>query len=581
MPTDLYKLFLLTEKDSDFAILMDVCTRITDLSIALSMTSVDQITHIEKRPFELNFIIVSDRYYRDESTRAVLKRIFNANIPIICLLEDFSEKHTAPALSYECNFWLYKNAINAPVLQHILLNAERQRYLNEQANYLRKKFHESEKRFISVFRSKSEAIVVLGADGLIRYVNPVCEEKFGIERKLIGFHFPYDLEPGQVREIDLAPLTGQENFVQVTVGELIWEDELCATLTIHDISHQRRIENELLLFQHVIRMSPLPIMITDSQFRIIYLNASFQLSSGYLPEDLVGKKASILRSTTHEPGFYKEIKSILQSGKSWQGKVCNKMKNGQLHWEKFLISPVKSRAGKIDFYISIRTEDIEQSKADKQKRKAETLKSVQELAGGIAHEFSQPLQVLSISMSLLENEVGNSEYFEKAEKNIKRIIELVDSLKSITTIRQQDYLSTKILDIRASSNKAVARSKETRILIIDDQEEVLDSLLDILRLSGYKCDGATNGPDALEYMGKNPYSLIISDVDMPGMPGTEVFRRIKETDYNGAFVFMTGYEVDDEMESTITQADAFLTKPFQLNQLRELVDSLLKPNMSP
>ena len=104
----------------------------------------------------------------------------------------------------------------------------------------------------------------------------------------------------------------------------------------------------------------------------------------------------------------------------------------------------------------------------------------------------------------------------------------------------------------------------------------MDSLLDILRISGYKCDGATSGPDALDHLGKNSYSLIISDVDMPGMAGTEVFRRIKETAYSGAFVFMTGYEVDQEMEETINQADAFLSKPFQLTQLRELVDGLLK-----
>lgn len=576
MSTELYKIYLVSDKESDFALLMDICTRISELSIALSVTTVDQLKHIERTPFELNFIIVGAKYYQDEKSHALLSEAFNDNKPLICLLDNPDEKNTLPALGYKCHFWLYKNNLNAPILQHILLNAERQRHLTEQANYLRKKFHESEKRFISVFRSKSEAIIVLGADGLIRFINPVCEKEFGVERKFIGFNFPYKLEPGQVREIDLAPLTGVESFVQITVGELIWEDELCSTVTIHDISKQRRIENELLLFQHVIRMSPLPILITDGQFRVIYLNASFEKSSGYSLKDLLGQKTNALRSSVHDSTFYGEIKSTLLQGEPWQGQICNKKKDGTLHWEQYLISPVKNRQNNVDFFISIRTEDIEQSKAAKRESKAETLKSVQELAGGIAHEFSQPLQVLSISMSLLENEVGTSEYFNKADKSIRRIIELVDSLKSITTIRQQDYLSTKILDIRASSKKAIERSKETRILIIDDQEEVLDSLLDILRISDYKCDGATSGPDALDYLGKNSYSLIISDVDMPGMAGTEVFRRIKETAYSGAFVFMTGYQVDQELEETIKQADAFLSKPFQLTQLRELVDGLLK-----
>lgn len=576
MHPELYKINLLSDKESDFALLMEICTQIMDLSISLNLITIEQINSIENLPSELNVVIVASKYFGDTDSRSILSKAFNSNIPVICLMDRPDEGNTQAALAFECNDWLYKNVMNAPIVQHILLKAEHLCHVSNQAQYLRKKFHESEKRFISVFRSKSEAIIVLGAEGMIRYVNPVCEETFGVKRQFMGFHFPYELRPGQVREINLAPLTGWENFVQITVGELIWEDELCLTVTLQDISRQRRIENELLLFQHVIRMSPLPIVITDNQFRVIFLNESFQRSSGYKLDELLGKKTTVLRSSWHEPAFYKSIKSVLLAGGNWQGEICNKMKNGQLRWEKYLISPVKNRQGKVDFYISIRTEDIEKNEADKLKSKAETLKSVQELAGGVAHEFSQPLQVLSISMSLMENEFGKSEYFEKADKNIKRIIDLVNNLKSITAIRQQDYLSTKILDIRASSKNAVEQSKKTRILIIDDQPEILDSLLDVLRLSGYSSDGATNGPDALEYLSKNSYSLIISDVDMPNMSGTDVFRKIKEMDYGGAFVFMTGYEIDDIMEDTISKADAFLAKPFQLSQLTELVDTLLK-----
>ena len=201
---------------------------------------------------------------------------------------------------------------------------------------------------------------------------------------------------------------------------------------------------------------------------------------------------------------------------------------------------------------------------------------MQELAGGIAHEFSQPLQVLSISMALMENDLGDSEYFLKAQKMITRIILLVDNLKSITALRHQDYLSSKILDIKASSEKTIISHKMPRILVIDDEPEVLNSLIDLLTISGYTCDGASNGPDALEYLGNNPYRLIISDIDMPGMGGIDLLKKIKETNYDGYFVFMTGYEINDTLAEDIKMADACLTKPFELQTLKDLVDKIFK-----
>ena len=380
----------------------------------------------------------------------------------------------------------------------------------------------------------------------------------------------------QFREFDLKPFTGSTKIVEAIVNELFWENELCITVALNDTTEIRRVENDMITFRHVIHLSPMPIIITDNQGKILYVNEMFSKYTGYSSEEAIGNTPRLLKSGRHDDIFYRNIWSTILSGETWSGQICNKTKDGRYYWEKKLISPVTNNKNEIMFFVSIRIDDLEQKKAEKAKQKADTLKSVQELAGGIAHEFSQPLQVLAISMALMEKEIGNSEYFQKADKMIKRIIKLVDNLKSITTLRQQDYLSTKILDIKASSDKVLRDIKTNRILIIDDEKEVLDSLLEILALSGYECEGATNGLDALQAIEEKHFKLIVCDIDMPGIPGTELFKKIKESGYNGYFVFMTGYEVDEDLDQVVKQADGFLTKPFQLNQLKKFVNKIFE-----
>jgi PAS domain S-box-containing protein len=574
MSKTIFKIGLYTNSEQDFTIFSSLCNSIADLDITLRILAPGKLITIDKRFFETPVYIIHHSFFDDPEFKETLGKIKETNAPILCLLDNSNITHTRSALKFAGDFWLYSDILNSPILQSTLIRAEQIFRLKVESQYLKKKFHESEKRFLSVIRSKQEAVIVIDQNNMIRFINPVCEQKFGVPRTYIGQPFPYILKAGQIREIDLKPFSGKTEIVEAIVNDLFWENELCLTVSLHDTSEMRRVQNDLVTFRHVIHLSPMPIIITDNKGEILYVNEMFSKYTGYSSEEAIGNTPRLLKSGRHDQAFYKNIWETILKGETWRGQICNKTKEGKLYWEKKLISPVTNNKNEIMFFVSIRIDDLEQKKAEKAKQKADTLKSVQELAGGIAHEFSQPLQVLSISMALLEKEIGNSEYFQKANKMIKRIIKLVDNLKSITTLRQQDYLSSKILDIKASSDKALLDIKANRILIIDDEKEVLESLLEILTLTGYACEGATNGLDALQAIEDKHFKLIVCDIDMPGIPGTELFKKIKETGYSGYFVFMTGYEVDEDLDDVVKQADGFLTKPFQLNELKKFVNKI-------
>lgn len=86
-----------------------------------------------------------------------------------------------------------------------------------------------------------------------------------------------------------------------------------------------------------------------------------------------------------------------------------------------------------------------------------------------------------------------------------------------------------------------------KILVVDDEPEITDSLVRILRIEGYEADGVTNPITALEMVKKDNYLVVISDIQMPEMRGTELLRSIKE--YNGMIqvIIITGYITIDNI----------------------------------
>lgn len=578
MVETVFKIGLFSNQDKDFIIFSGLCNNIPSINITLRNLQIGEELTIDKKFFEIPVYIIHQDFFELESFGPTLKNIKESNAPVLCLLNSSRLEITKRALDFHADFWLYGDSLNSPILQSTLKRAEQVYRLKEESQYLKRKFHESEKRFLSAIRSRADAVIVIGHNLLIRYINPACEEQFGISTKFIGSQFPYALKMGQISEIDLKAFTNKTKIVEAVVTQLMWENEPCLTISLHDITEQRKLENELVTFRHVIHLSPIPIMITDKTGVIIYANKTYSEATEYSVEELLGKNPNVLKSGKHELEFYQNLWDTITTGQTWYGQICNKSKNGRLYWEKQLISPVMDNNDEIMFFVCMRIDDLEKKKAEKAQARADTLKSVQELAGGIAHEFSQPLQVLSISMALMEKEVGTSEYFAKADKMINRIIKLVDNLKSITSIRQQEYLSTKIMDIKASSDKLMAEDRVNRILVIDDEKEILDSLTEVLKIHGYESHGVSSGAEALSALEDSQYKLILCDIDMPGMPGTDLFKKIKANGYNGYFVFMTGYEIDEDLDDVVSMADGFLNKPFQMDQLKDFIQKFFTNN---
>jgi heterodisulfide reductase subunit A len=117
--------------------------------------------------------------------------------------------------------------------------------------------------------------------------------------------------------------------------------------------------------------------------------------------------------------------------------------------------------------------------------------------------------------------------------------------------------------------------RQFKILVVDDELIVRDSLRDWLVEEGFDVDTAESGPAALEKIAKQPYHLMLLDIKMPEMDGVEVLQRSKEMRSELPVVMMTAYAtVETAVEAMKIGALDYLMKPFDPDTLVPLVVKL-------
>ncbi len=113
------------------------------------------------------------------------------------------------------------------------------------------------------------------------------------------------------------------------------------------------------------------------------------------------------------------------------------------------------------------------------------------------------------------------------------------------------------------------------VLIVDDDADFREELRDFLE--GYDTVEASSGLEALKLLERaNDIGLIILDVMMPGVTGTEILGRIKKIDPSLKIIILTGHSSKDiAIEALKGHADDYIEKPIDINKIKEVIDRLL------
>jgi PAS domain S-box-containing protein len=131
---------------------------------------------------------------------------------------------------------------------------------------------------------------------------------------------------------------------------------------------------------------------------------------------------------------------------------------------------------------------------------------------------------------------------------------------------------------------AIRRGGRETILLVDDEEMIIDVGRGLLQELGYQVIGALSGQEALDlYRARQPeVALVIMDMVMPGMGGSETFDRLKGIDPKAKVLLCSGYSLNGQASKIMQRGcDGFIQKPFNLSQLSVKIREILEGPQNP
>jgi PAS domain S-box-containing protein len=164
---------------------------------------------------------------------------------------------------------------------------------------------------------------------------------------------------------------------------------------VKDITQERIKEIELQKFFNIVESSLNPILITDLNGKMIYVNPAFIKASGYSREELIGKNPRIFGSGKLPKKFWDKMWQTISSGKVWFGEIEDRKKSGEPFYTQLLISPIFDKEDKVTGYFGIHRDLSEKRTLEKQLIHTQKMESIGTLAAGIAHEVGNPLASIS------------------------------------------------------------------------------------------------------------------------------------------------------------------------------------------
>ena len=315
---------------------------------------------------------------------------------------------------------------------------------------------ESEERFRSVFRTSPDAINLNRlADGVYVDANDGFTDLTGFTRDdIIGrssadIHIWADLRDrerlveeltkhGKVNNLEtkfrLKDGTTRTGLMSARVMSI---DGIPHIVSItRDIEEMKQTEEERTRLAEAVEQVAETVIITDDKGTILYVNPAFERTTGYTQEEAQRNNPRMLKSGEHDKEFYRHMWSTISSGQVWHGHLITKRKDGTILEEEATISPIRDHSGRIVNYVAVMRDVTKEIYLQKQLFQAQKMEAIGTLAGGVAHDFNNILQVvLGFTELILGDEELPRQYrsdLQKVSDSAKRGADLVQRLLTLS-----------------------------------------------------------------------------------------------------------------------------------------------------
>ncbi|HEX9739797.1 MAG TPA: PAS domain S-box protein, partial [Ignavibacteriaceae bacterium] len=326
------------------------------------------------------------------------------------------------------------------------------------------KLKESEEKYRTLFENMLDGYYKSTPEGKFVEVNPALVKMFGYDNKEellaidIKTNLYFDTLDREYAQSE-AIKKGITRFrLRKKDGSEIWVEDQSRNMMdkngnvlfyeglLRDVTERQRSEEKIELLSRAIEQSPVSVMIADSLGKIIYINPKFTELTGYSFKEAVGNNPKILKSNFHNLEFYEDMWSTILSGKNWTGELLNKKKEGELYWEKAIISP-SITDGKITHFIALKEDITEKKKiieelidAKEKAEEASRLKS--NFLANMSHELRNPMVGILGYAEIMEQEFSDPQQLEIAsiiKQSGNRLMETLNSILDLSRIEANKH----------------------------------------------------------------------------------------------------------------------------------------------
>jgi PAS domain S-box-containing protein len=327
---------------------------------------------------------------------------------------------------------------------------------------------QSEELFRALITSSPLPIVSIDLSGTVRLWNPAAERVFGWSAsEVLGGPLPFlgpqhhaeylaiqeRLRAGEtVNGIEVSRLRLDGSTIDVELHAAPLHDAAGRVsgnvALLEDITGRRQREVRWRQLSAAMEYTPDTIVLTDPSRVISWVNPAFEATTLWSRAEAIGSTLQILRSGRHDDAFYATLRNTISSGSVWRGLIVNRRRDGTLYHEEKTIAPILGADGAIIGYVGIGRDVTAQVSMEAALRQSQKMEAVGLLAGGVAHDFNNMLQVISGYLEMIDRIPGDpaAPYLDEIRRATDRAAGLTRQLLAFS--RRQD-LQMKPSDLNA------------------------------------------------------------------------------------------------------------------------------------
>ncbi|POR05322.1 hypothetical protein AU468_01180 [Alkalispirochaeta sphaeroplastigenens] len=225
--------------------------------------------------------------------------------------------------------------------------------------------------------------------------------------------------------------------------------------TARDTTEEREQENSLRLLSSMVERSADPMIRTDANHRITYLNPAAEKHLGWTTGEVRGKSPGIFNAEEQAQEIQQEILETIRSGQTYQGRLRNRRKDGSTFVAQIKISPITDRQGQIIGYVDIQ-HDVS---ADQEELETRDL-LLKEVQHRVKNNLATVVSLLSLQATQQEDSSVTGA-LEDARRRIEAVLTVYESLhqeSSSEEVRLSRYLEEIVRKLRDSFDSSLAFS---------------------------------------------------------------------------------------------------------------------------